>query len=46
MKLNRTDLDAHIREERGEYADLLEAVTKGRNSDIKTMYDHGNDIFS
>lgn len=46
MKLNKADLDAHINEERGEYADLLEAVTKGKNSDIQTMYEHGNDIFA
>lgn len=46
MKLNKADLDAHIEEERGEYADLLEAVTNSKNSDIQTMYEHGNDIFA
>jgi ankyrin repeat protein len=46
MKLNRADLDAHIEEERGQYSDLIEAVTNGKNSDIETMYEHGNDIFA
>lgn len=46
MKLNKADLDTHIQEERGEYQDLLEAVVKGKNSDIQTMYEHGNDIFA
>lgn len=46
VKLNRKDLDAHIEDERGDYPDLLEAVTNGKNSDIQTMYEHGNDIFA
>lgn len=46
MKFNKADLDSHIEEERGEYLDLLEAVRKGKNSDIQTMYTHGNDIFA
>lgn len=46
MKLNKTDLDTHIEEERGNYSDLLEAVTNAKNEDIKTMYEHGNDIFA
>ena len=46
MKLNRADLDNHIDEERGNYSDLLEAVSKGKISDIDTMYEHGNDIFA
>lgn len=46
MKLNRADLDTHIQEERGEYTDLLEAVTNGKNADIHTMYEHGNDILA
>mmetsp|Transcript_17057 Transcript_17057/g.19058 ORF Transcript_17057/g.19058 Transcript_17057/m.19058 type:complete len:160 (+) Transcript_17057:212-691(+) len=45
MKLNKADLDAHINDERGEYTDLLEAASNGKNSDIQTMYEHGNDIF-
>lgn len=39
-------MDAHIEDERGDYPDLLEAVTNGKNSDIQTMYEHGNDIFA
>lgn len=44
MKFNKADLDNHIEEERGVYQDLLEAVIKGKTSDIQTMYEHGNDI--
>jgi ankyrin repeat protein len=46
MKLNRADLDTHIQEERGQYSDLLEAVTNGKSSDLHTMYEHGNDILA
>lgn len=46
MKLNKADLDTHIEEEKGDYSDLVEAVINGKNSDIQTMYEHGNDIFA
>lgn len=44
MKLNKSDLDTHIEEERGTYEDLLEACIKNKISDLETMYEHGNNI--
>ena len=44
-KLNKKHLDVHVREERGEPMDLVEAIQNGRLESIQTMMDHGNDIY-
>lgn len=35
----------HLREERGEPSDLIEAVSNGRIDSIQTMVEHGNDVY-
>lgn len=43
--MSKKDLDFHVKEERGETRDLIEAISKGRMESIQTMFDHGNDIY-
>ena len=44
-KINKKYFDVHVREERGEPNDLIEAIANGRLESIQTMLDHGNDIY-
>lgn len=44
MKIAKADLDRHVEEEKGDYMDLVDAIKKGNMNNLRTMYEHGNNI--
>lgn len=43
--MNKKDLDVHLREEKGDSNDMMEAVTNERIESLTTMVEHGNDLY-